>query len=850
MSNAALLEQEREQARQRVERFVRRFEPSYRYLAYHAALPLVLTPELLNYLRNQFLREENVPWIAEVDLLLSDLCRPVGFEQYAMDAAVKAYLLNEMEQVLGQDRLEAVARLIVRYIRQLANNPYIDQRELETQQWAAMVYIENQRSEAVRQISRAYQECATATEAAGNLSPASRAEMARLARITQELAPRLNDYASLLAYAELVRRVLTEPSQVSGEQLNRSFQIVEDIALQLPQELLPEDHPARLEVQDEETAFAYEALEQNLEVIRRLIEDAFSQQEHEFRLSVHPWENEIHEVILDQDGEISVEILAKTLIERLEKVVSFELSVTINFSAEIRYPNNGILDRDIIDEVLNIDEIPNLDEIGAGRQSISNQTANGVAEINLFFSEKGRNEVETELEQLRVEQPILVDLINLIVPRSPSADYSDLTPPLHTFEFKVATINFESTFDPFLAIDLQAFEFEVAVIDSQQLREIISPTILGIGEVLKKTEEIVLNQTGKGLNGDQQLVLEGTWYRKTYEEIADDSPNSAAYIRQHVGPQLWKLFSTAFQAKVSKNNFPNEFTRWIARRDRSSSYVHYHRQQAWCFIENLGNGFTLEMVQIRSGSFVMGAPENETESSDNERPQHLVTVSTFFIGKYPVTQSQWRAVAALPQVNLELEPDPSNFKGDDRPVERVSWWESVEFCDRLSRHTGKQYRLPSEAEWEYACRASPVSRAGSLRAGEAVGSGAVTPFHFGETLTSDLANYNGEYTYGAEPKGIYQEETTPVGSFGVANAFGLYDMHGNVWDWCADHWHESYEGAPIDGSAWVTSRERDRRVLRGGSWCNDPHLCRSAYRGRNDAVVRYDHFGFRVACSA
>jgi formylglycine-generating enzyme required for sulfatase activity len=149
------------------------------------------------------------------------------------------------------------------------------------------------------------------------------------------------------------------------------------------------------------------------------------------------------------------------------------------------------------------------------------------------------------------------------------------------------------------------------------------------------------------------------------------------------------------------------------------------------------------------------------------------------MGKFPVTQAQWRAVAALPKINTDLDPDPSYFNGANRPVEQVSWDEAMEFCRRLSKKTGRDYRLPSEAEWEYACRA-----------------GTNKPFHFGKRITSDLANYNGNSVYGNAPKGKYREETTPVGSLKVANAFGLYDMHGNVWEWCADGWHENYEGAP------------------------------------------------------
>ncbi|MDJ0695213.1 formylglycine-generating enzyme family protein [Mastigocoleus sp. MO_188.B34] len=249
------------------------------------------------------------------------------------------------------------------------------------------------------------------------------------------------------------------------------------------------------------------------------------------------------------------------------------------------------------------------------------------------------------------------------------------------------------------------------------------------------------------------------------------------------------------------------------------------------FIENLGNQVQLEMVQIPTGTFKMGAPETEEGSSDDERPEHEVTVPTFFMGKYQVTQAQWKFIASLEQVNRELKPDPSDFKGDNRPVEQVTWSDAVEFCDRLSQYTNRNYRLPSEAEWEYACRA-----------------GTTTPFHFGETITSDLANYNAESTYGAGTKGTYRNKTTEVGSFGVANAFGLYDMHGNVWEWCEDTWHSNYEGAPTDGSAWVKDvddNDNRYRLLRGGSWYLDPDCCRSA--SRSNYVIDYD-VGLRVVC--
>jgi formylglycine-generating enzyme required for sulfatase activity len=273
-----------------------------------------------------------------------------------------------------------------------------------------------------------------------------------------------------------------------------------------------------------------------------------------------------------------------------------------------------------------------------------------------------------------------------------------------------------------------------------------------------------------------------------------------------------------------------QFSFNVVNVDAQGTVVKKNTGDAGFFRESLGNDVTLDMVAIPEGTFEMGSPETEEGHEDDESPQHLVTVQPFFLGKYPITQVQWQAVANLPQVNQALDPDPSRFKGADRPVEQVSWYDCVEFCERLSQYTGRDYRLPSEAEWEYACRA-----------------GTTTPFHFGETITTDLANYNR-----AGAKGKYREETTPVGSFQVANAFGLYDMHGNVWEWCLDQWHDSYEGAPSDGQAWVTNDNdnHSRRLLRGGSWLNYPSYCRCANRIRSSPDNKAYHFGFRVVCGA
>ena len=242
--------------------------------------------------------------------------------------------------------------------------------------------------------------------------------------------------------------------------------------------------------------------------------------------------------------------------------------------------------------------------------------------------------------------------------------------------------------------------------------------------------------------------------------------------------------------------------------------------QAECQTEALGQGINLELVMIPGGCFQMGSQEGE--GFYWECPQHPVTVASFWMGKYPVTQAQWKAVAAFDPVECYLKSSPSHFKGDNRPVDRVTWYESEEFCKRLSQKTGCEYRLPSEAEWEYACRA-----------------GATTLFHFGLTLASDLENYGRHY-----------DGTTKVGRFGVANSFGLYDMHGNVSEWCLDHWHENYQGAPTDGSAWLSPERNNLRVRHGGSWFNSLRYCRSAHRNKSLADSTCSMVGFRIVCAA
>ncbi len=251
----------------------------------------------------------------------------------------------------------------------------------------------------------------------------------------------------------------------------------------------------------------------------------------------------------------------------------------------------------------------------------------------------------------------------------------------------------------------------------------------------------------------------------------------------------------------------------------------------------------LDMIKIPAGRFLMGSPDVEIikgklqESKLNERPQHLVNIDVFFMSRFAVTQAIWKFVAELPQVKIYLNSNCSNFNdNENNPVEEVSWFQAIEFCARLSQLTNLNYRLPSEAEWEYACRAGIDNK----------------PFHFGDTITTAVSNYDGTDSYNYEPIGDYYKRTKPVGSFGISNGFGLCDMHGNVWEWCADSKHDNYQDAPLDGRPWDLEEEADNtilRVLRGGAWNTKARECRAANRrflrpNRSDSS-----YGFRVALS-
>jgi uncharacterized protein (TIGR02996 family) len=230
----------------------------------------------------------------------------------------------------------------------------------------------------------------------------------------------------------------------------------------------------------------------------------------------------------------------------------------------------------------------------------------------------------------------------------------------------------------------------------------------------------------------------------------------------------------------------------------------------------LGKGVEMTFAWCPPGTFLMGSPPGEEGRSDDEGQHRVRLTKGFWLGVHPVTQAPWQRVTGS---------NPSHFQGPDRPVERVSWEDCQEFCRGLGERTGKRFRLPTEAEWEYACRA-----------------GTTTPFHFGDTLSTDQANYDGKDAYGGGKEGVLRDETTAVGSF-PPNAWGLFDVHGNVWEWCSD-WQGAYPKAGVVDPQGPSNGST--RAVRGGDWHLYPRGCRAAHRCGAEPAYRSPCGGCRV----
>jgi len=331
---------------------------------------------------------------------------------------------------------------------------------------------------------------------------------------------------------------------------------------------------------------------------------------------------------------------------------------------------------------------------------------------------------------------------------------------------------------------------------------------------------------GEGLTSSKQKIGNSSPPTVPTQKPAEVTPKPAEVTPKpaEVTPKPTEVTPKSEPSPSLKSNISNltkdSFSFVTVEVDERGNVINRESKTISMWIEDLGEGVQLEMVYIPGGTFAMGSPANEEGHGVDEDLQQRVTVQPFLMGRYTVTQSQWKRVSKLPIIQTDLRSNPSYFKGNLRPVEGVSWYEAKEFCDRLSSATGREYRLPTEAEWEYACRANTTA-----------------PFYFGDTITTDLVNYDGRSIYGRGLKGQFRKETTVVGNF-PPNAYGLFDMHGNVWEWCADYWE--YKKNP-------------GRAIRGGSWYAPPIYCRSANRtvltpDQRGSSPAKDSVGVRILC--
>ena len=332
-----------------------------------------------------------------------------------------------------------------------------------------------------------------------------------------------------------------------------------------------------------------------------------------------------------------------------------------------------------------------------------------------------------------------------------------------------------------LAMSKQSLTIEVNDQSSQKILDFL------VASDLKKERLIDALERSRDANSeiefDCKLKDEGI-----ETSLTDCLENIQAYVQFELSPILTP--KKEWEQKEPKSPSQNELEQ--KKHDRESTLAE----------------FNLEFVDIPAGSFIMG----DNNGDEDEKPAHLVNLSAFKISRYPITQSQYRAI---------MNHSPAHFQGDDNcPVENISWNDAKNFCEKLSQITGQAVQLPSESQWEYACRAGGTGKYG-----------------FGYSA-SQLGRY-------AWTECNSENKTHSVGQKS-ANKWGVYDMHGNVWEWCEDVWHDNYNDAPNDGSAWVNGGEGSQRVLRGGSWNVSIKLCRSANRGRSISVNSGKNVGFRI----
>ncbi len=824
-----------------VDIFIRRAkDESYRTLAEHLALADLLTPELVSYIHNQFLFKDVEKFEAGADILLSDLCRLTGPEQYSMDPDVREYLLESMEsRPGGAERKREVAGLLLGYLTWFARRKgALYARSIENQRLGAMMYIDEERKQAVTELVKRINACLQpAEDTAGRLiETVKQAEVARICRQIENFSRLLSksEYSRLVDFARDVRNLLDGEFDGLTGPIDQRYELPEiDIELPALDRFIPEpefspsvEHLFETSIHSHasELGDAYDGIERQIEKYHSAANPfdrstALSRIAEEFRgLEKYDESIRFYEAALEH-----VHPFEDHKFRLLEAGLRLDLADVLRQKEDYQPAIDHYTEAIRIYHILKDDQGLALAYSSLGLlyfQRAEWRKAKEFLSTSVRFFSTGSDEI-SQASILRVLSETNRNL----------------------GEYPAAIENLEQT----LTIYRKINDLHLQML-----------TIAEIGNVYdlsnQKEEALKWFQTAqKGFSDIGDRLNEGIMFERASIVLDDLGRRSEAI---DYAESAYRIFSEIDQSRAG--HISNKLTEWrgfsleeftftAVTLDEYGKVTERMTARARQFIEELASDIPLFMVEIPGGEFLMGTSDEDATKVreeykrygwpddwvDREIPQHKVSLSPFYIGKFQITQDQWRIVAGWPKIERDLDLDPSHFKdkkdSGSRPVEQINWHEAEEFCARLAKRTGRAYRLPTEAEWEYACRA-----------------GTTTPFAFGETITPEFVNYDGNYPYSKAEKGLDRSETIPVGSLGVANAFGLFDMHGNVWEWCGD-WYGPYSrNDQIDPTG---PDKGTTRGLRGGSWFNYSINCRSAYRNFYVPDDRPYNIGLRVVVS-
>ena len=750
-------------AEQKVARFVGRFEESYRLLAYYAALPLVLTPELLNYLRNHFLRGQ-VLWVAEVDLLLSELCRPVGYEQFAMAPDVRAYLLGEMRKQLGEKAMQEVARLLIRYVYQLSRiKSLFSPDELQAERWSAMVYLDERRRDAAREIAESFRDrlMLTGGRAVDVTALIPEAELTRLVRITEELSHQLEEFSELLHYAKDVARILASPGGVATLTDARRVGGVET-TIRIVDVALPD-------------------------------------------VSMLVGTEPAGQGSTDQEGLGDIGEEPSKLTEPIPFRDRFLDSNTPGPDM-IWLPGGSFNmgDENGMDREKPVHQVT-LSHFAIGKYLVTFQEYDA-------FCEATNRKKSNDRDWGRDRRPAIY------VSWDDAQDYCRWLSEKTGQEYRLLT---EAQWEyACRAGSDAAYCFGD---DEKQLGE-----YAWYGEDWEKGSthpvgEKKANEWGlQDMHGNVWEWVQD-WLGSYSEEPQSDPSGPASGSIRVIRGGSWSNDAgscrSAYRGSYGPGYRDHNLGFRLARLGPLSSYPFTLPPQTEAPLPGLRDQLQdgspgPVMAWLPGGTFMMG---EDSSRYDDEKPAHQVSVGAFSIGQYPVTFEEYDRFC---EATGRKKPNDRSWGRATRPVITVNWEDAAVYCEWLSQQTGEHYRLLTEAEWEYACRA-----------------GSDTRYCYG-----DNEQQLEQYAWYSKNAG---SQTHPVGEK-LANDWQLYDMHGNVWEWVQD-WHadDYYKESPKENPKGPESGSD--RVIRGGGWRGDAGYCRSACRD-SDVPGRRDHgLGFRLA---